>query len=1027
MATEVFRFATIRQPSKRAEPEPASPILFSISGDTLLVSELRKLRSPDQREELLARLNAFTSSNDYAGAGGGVSDALKAFVSKLSQLPAASFTADAKAEFDAAGLDSHLSADRIRVGDSIVAASIDYALPAAHRSRLMQLAGALLIADTVRAGKPVAKDSFEQPAVVLPKQLFPLPRKGAGDGGASTSRAKRIADQRAERERATKELDGLRAAVDDVIKALRRGHFLAAPAQPKKSGESGRRPPGFVLNMGEGGPLSKNTKAVLKRVGLSGQIDASRAIDFLEDEMSREVSALNRGGAIFRKHDLRGNVTSGLLDGGVFTGYSGRHPGACLLPQVEHPAAGSGPVTVPTGHGEAKVLGIADLMLVEQKLARYELGEIAHIENVLQGETRIRSNRLTLTTDEFVETETEESEETEKDLTISERFELQSQAQWVQNETASKQAGLTISASYGPSVEVSANASASTNSSRQESSQIASSYARETTARAVSRIQKRSRQKRSTRTTREFIERNLHKFESASDDIVGTYRYVDKIYTAQVVNYGKRLMLEFIVPEPAAFYRYALARQPIVSDLVECPQEPGYCHDADGTFHPLEPKDMTPESYLFWTAQYGAEGVEAPPSRTRVVSMAKKGPDPIQPAYQGGPKISSEAGEIDVPDGYHPVKAIVNIYGETEEGEHSITIQVQDKQFQYAEPWQDLIDLTLHQEATSKIPVSINTLRFHNYEVLFTVFCVLSQRKYEEWQTRTYFAVMNAYRTALGRYQAAVDAARMNAGYAADYGRSPAQNRQVESTELKKACITMMSGQHFESFDGMSRGSAPYGYPEINLAETKAESRFIRLFEHGLDWMNLTYVFYPYFWTRKDQWIGLSQISDNDNQFQQFLQAGAARVQVPVRVGFEASILNYFSGVEIWDAVGDLINFDEDGDAPQLSLLQEVKSRLSNEYVEGNGSVSVTNGSLLAVGTDTSFGVAEERRRIRFGADEYVIAGIDLAAQQIRLDRPFEGATEPQCGYALGPRLVGESWEVRVPTSLVKLDDFLIA
>jgi len=1026
MAIEVFRFATIWQPSRRDETEAASPILFSISGDTPLVTELRKLRSPDQREKLLARLKAFVGSNDYSGAGGGVSDALKTFVGKLSEIPATNFAADARAAYDVSGVSSDLSGDRIRVGDSVVAASIDYALPASHRSRLMRLAGAIVVADAIRADRPITRGSFEQPAVVLPSHLFPLPKKGVEDASASVSRAEQIKEQRAERERATKELDSLRAAVEDVVKALRRGHLVAAPEKPKKSGETVRRPPGFALNAGDGGPLSKNTRAVLQTIGLSGQIDASRAVGILEDEMSREASTLNRGGAMFRKLGLQGDLASGLHDSGVFTDYSGRHPGACPLPQVE-PATSSGPVTAPTGHGEAKVLGIADLMIVEQKLARYELGEIAHIENVLQGETRVRSNRLTLTTEELLETETEESEETEKDLTTSERFELQSQAQQAQNEAASKQAGLTISASYGPSVEVSANASASTNSSRQQSSQIASSYARETTARAVSRIQKRTRQKRSTRTTREFVERNLHKFEGATTDVVGTYRYVDKIYTAQVVNYGKRLMLEFIVPEPAAFYRHALARQPLQSNLVECPQEPGYCHDADGKFHPLEPQHMTQESYLFWAAQYGAEGVEPPPPTTRVVSMAKKGPDPIQPAYQGGPKVSSEAGEIDVPDGYSPVKAIVNIYGETEAGDHFVTIQVQDKQFQYSEPWQDLVDLTLHQEATSKIPVSINTLRFHNYEVLFTVFCVLSQRKYEEWQTKTYFAVMNAYRTALSRYQAAVEAAQLNAGYTAEYGRSPAQNRQIERTELKKSCITMMSGQHFESFDAMSRSSAPYGYPEINLPEAKAEARFIRLFEHGLDWMNLTYVFYPYFWTRKDQWIGLSQISDNDDQFEQFLQAGAARVQVPVRVGFEASTLNYFAGVEIWDAEGDLINFDEDGDAPQLSILQEMKSRLSNEYVDGLGTLEVTNGSAGAKGTGTEFGEGDERRRIRIGTAEYVIGDVDEVTQQIRFDRPFEGSSDSDTGYALGPRLVGQAWEVKIPTNLVKLSDFPVS
>ena len=237
----------------------------------------------------------------------------------------------------------------------------------------------------------------------------------------------------------------------------------------------------------------------------------------------------------------------------------------------------------------------------------------------------------------------------------------------------------------------------------------------------------------------------------------------------------------------------------------------------------------------------------------------------------------------------------------------------------------------------------------------------------------------------------------------------------------------LMSGQHFESFDGMSRGSAPYGYPEINLAEAKAESRFIRLFEHGLDWINLAYVFYPYFWTRKDQWIGLSQISNNDNLFQQFLQAGAARVHVPVRVGFEASILNYFAGVEIWDAEGDLINFDEDGDAPQLSLLQEMKSRLSNEYVEGAGLLDVTTNSANAKGTGTEFSEGDERRRIRIGTAEYVIDAVDEALQQIRFDRHFEGTSHPEAGYALGPRLVGQPWEVKIPTNLVKLSDFPVS
>ncbi|GAA2810472.1 hypothetical protein [Mycolicibacterium pallens] len=48
---------------------------------------------------------------------------------------------------------------------------------------------------------------------------------------------------------------------------------------------------------------------------------------------------------------------------------------------------------MPAGKGEARVLGIADLLVLEQTLGRYQLGEISRIENVLRSEQRSRSFR----------------------------------------------------------------------------------------------------------------------------------------------------------------------------------------------------------------------------------------------------------------------------------------------------------------------------------------------------------------------------------------------------------------------------------------------------------------------------------------------------------------------------------------------------------------------------------------------------------------------------------------------------------
>jgi len=169
------------------------------------------------------------------------------------------------------------------------------------------------------------------------------------------------------------------------------------------------------------------------------------------------------------------------------------------------------------------------------------------------------------------------------------------------------------------------------------------------------------------------------------------------------------------------------------------------------------------------------------------------------------------------------------------------------------------------------------------------------------------------------------------------------------------------------------------------------------------------------------------QLADDDPLFNRFLQAGAARVQVPVRPGFEHVVLNYLSGIEIWDADGNFIaSEDGDGSPLHLSIITELKNQLGNTDSQGEGTVSLTNGSDLVTGMGTQFTRDDERRRIAFGTARYEIKRWE-APDRVRLRTPYAGETEQAAGYALGPRLVGEPWEVRLPTNLVKLDDYDIA
>jgi hypothetical protein len=187
----------------------------------------------------------------------------------------------------------------------------------------------------------------------------------------------------------------------------------------------------------------------------------------------------------------------------------------------------------------------------------------------------------------------------------------------------------------------------------------------------------------------------------------------------------------------------------------------------------------------------------------------------------------------------------------------------------------------------------------------------------------------------------------------------------------------------------------------------------------------MVYVFYPYFWGKKDDWVTVSQLADTDPLFAQFLRAGAARVQVPVRVGFHDAMLTYLSTGELWAGEGSLVNSDNgDADPLQLSIVAELKSQTGNNNIEGVGTLTVAKNSAHVTGTGTAFTADDANVRIVINAVTYVIKSVE-DAETITLTTPYAGESADGLGYAIGGKLVGQPWEVKLPTDLVKLDGSL--
>ena len=577
-------------------------------------------------------------------------------------------------------------------------------------------------------------------------------------------------------------------------------------------------------------------------------------------------------------------------------------------------------------------LGIGDLKVVKQTLEKYVAGEVAHIENVLQGESKERKHRRFDRTEDTVTIALETTKETERDMQTTDRFELKKETEKTIQTDRSEKAGITVSASYGP-VELGASANFAYSQSTTDTTRTASNFARDVVDRSVTRIQNKTREERITRTIHEVEEINTHGLDNVGGEghITGVYRWVDKHYKAQIFNYGKRMMFEFIVPEPAAFFIHSQNNNPTTTINVEKPIPLGN----------ITHRDITEWNYQNYIRDYHVQGVTPPPpfSHVLVATLDQSGVP-----MDGTSSKSSR--DLVVPDGYtarnwsgryywqewnahHNFDVIVGITGGistvgTSGGSSAggrSTIGTAYGNGRMAN--EDMV-----------VPIAIKTFNINAYAVVIEVECERTARHYEDWQIKTFEKIMAAYQAAMAQYENKLRATEASSGVLIA-GQNPRINREIERTEMKKHCITMLTGEHYQNFNSMSGNP-----PEIDLVDAAIEGKFIQFFEQAFEWEQMTYLFYPYFWGRKENWVKVSTTFDNDPLFTRFLQAGSARVVIPVHPAYNDAILYYSQTDLLWNG-GDapIIRDDDDPDPLYIALYEELKAQqddLDNAKPEGN-------------------------------------------------------------------------------------------
>jgi len=710
--------------------------------------------------------------------------------------------------------------------------------------------------------------------------------------------------------------------------------------------------------------LDATSVAILRSDPALGQIDlaATAVPDVLARlRRDRDAAALRRDRLFVATADRSAAMAGQRLIAQAAAATS--HPPTQTPQLPQPPAAGTlfGGTTVfrtDLAVGAIKPPVVGDLLLVEQTLTGYGLGELASIESVLRGERRERTIRTLARTTQTTTTETSSSTDQTNSLTTDERFALSSQAQQTASESVGVQTGVNVSGKFGP-VQVGASVNASFDTSKSTSSSTSQDFAKTVTEEATKRVQSSIKQSSSLTVLTESQDTSLRGFnnEKGTTNLNGLYRWVDKTYTARLLNYGRRLMFSLNPPEPGAFFRALLAQgQAELSADLEEPVPPSGVAVSDGAPIPAGShlkgfdsyQDISEKNYARFAALYDVQ-VSPPPPATIAGAKAIAVPTAMEAARvenhsAEGKELSYAAvdSSLTIDPSYQISKVGVFVpfdnagrsYAETlklGEGNdiNKILVLVGGKSFHFNVTGQggnnppkietnfdEMLDVTASDTIANTLQSPLTISIVADFEGILTLNILYTAERrtaaFDAWKSQVYADIVQGYvakKQAYDQALAAVQAKQVAAVDAMTSMLRDDQYRSIEATELKRGCIDLLT--EGTAIGATSIALATDGTPTTiyraadagalaNWRSPLKNGAVADFFEQAFDWTQMTYTFYPYYWTDTARWKDLAQASSADPLFEQFLRAGNASVLVPVQPGCERSVIFFLKTGLIW-------------------------------------------------------------------------------------------------------------------------------
>lgn len=562
--------------------------------------------------------------------------------------------------------------------------------------------------------------------------------------------------------------------------------------------------------------------------------------------------------------------------------------------------------------------GFSDHYVVRTEWSSYHLGEIADVRSAFAGEFSESSlERLTETESEKLDTR-ESSSENEQTVGSDERYELATSVREEQSLNASANASVSYTMQY-PGSEVQINAGGGFEFSTETSEESSSRHAKEMISRAKTRMTDRKLQSRRQRELLRIRSRKLSRLDNTGDGAnhrTGIYRWIDRVDTATLIKYPHRYLLEFVVPEPGAWLRHALATQHRPEPRPTPPPAwPTWLTSSEL----IDPSGGQISDYRVLATHFKAEGIEPPPAnRTIATSLVRESAgssegwlDDEKDVLATPPVFYTEAQRLAIPAGWEAFQWRARITSDRRylpkspddliHGRYTLIVGDEARSgiigSHAAVP--DTQSGTLTPCGPGEMPVVLKDGNAFGIAATVTVDCRPTTDAIRAWQQRTFDALLAARRRAEADYQTALDAWRINQTTAAQ-ALSPTRAKELMFAEIKRATLVLLRQGNWLGGTALTLDPTTLEPNGINFDTAAQLAPQVMFLEQAFDWTAVSYVLYPHYWGPSGGWEENALRDDANPDLGRFLSSGSARLVVPVRPGFEPEVQFFLATGIVW-------------------------------------------------------------------------------------------------------------------------------